>query len=103
MDRHEHADALRQAMAERQVGRQAIADATGKTYRSVSYWISRENPTLPSEADRATLRRLLGPYDQATDPVERAILMSDLTQDRKHGLIGFYLRLRREQELEEGA
>lgn len=103
MEKDEHAALLRQAMSELNVSRQEIADATGSSYRTVGNWISRKTPTMPGDSDRAMLRKVLGPYDQAGDAVEKAIHRSELTEDRQYEVIGFYKRKVREQREEAGA
>lgn len=101
MEKEEHARLLRQAMSEVGLSRQGLADATGKAYRSVGNWISETTTTMPSDQDRVLLRKILGPYDQPGDPVEKAIQRSELTDDRQYEVIGFYKRKLREQR--EGA
>lgn len=100
MEKEEHARLLRQAMSEVGLSRQGLADATGKGYRAVGNWISEKTTTMPSDADRALLRSVLGRYDQPGDPVEKAIQRSSLTDDRQYEVIGFYKRKLREQREE---
>lgn len=104
VDKQEHADLLRRAMEESPTAtREIIADALGRTYRTVSNWISPTNPTMPSGEERAALRQLLGPYDSPGDQVERAIMASSLAPWRKTAVISEYLRHREEQARQEGA
>lgn len=95
MDKAEHASRLRAAMAALGLDRQAISDATGKRPRSVTNWTTGAH--MPDETDRAKLRRLLGDYDTPGDPVEIAVRASELTSDRQHDVIGYYLKRLREQ------
>lgn len=101
-----HADALRRAIAEAEVERghgvvrQEIMAATGKSYRAVGYWTSPTSPKMPSAADRAHLRKILGPYDAAGDPVEVAIRRSELAAWRQTDVIGTYQRHLHEQRRE---
>lgn len=52
---------------------------------------------MPDDTARAALRRLFPGYDDPGDPVEVAIMHSDLTEDRRHAVISTYKRLAREQ------
>lgn len=97
MDKQEHADLLRDAIDQSGIGRQAIADAVRRTYRTVGYWTSRTNPTMPNGEERAILRRLLGPYDDPGDAVERAVRRSNLDDWRRDAVISFYKRNLQEQ------
>lgn len=99
MDKHEHADRLREAISLNGRGtRQLIADATGRTYRTVGNWISETNPTLPTPEERAIIRRILGPYDAAGDQVERAIEESPLVRWRRRDVLTTYERHLHEQQ-----
>lgn len=98
MDKAQHAEKLRAAMATLGLERQAVADATGRNVRTVTNWT--RGKTLPSDAERATLRGLLGPYDVVGDTLELAIKASDLTRDRQLYLLSEYERLLREQRQE---
>lgn len=95
MDKEEHGQRLRAAMARRGLDRNAVAAVTNRKPRTVTNWTSGE--TMPSDAEREALRRLLGPYDDPGDAVEVAIRSSDLTEDRRYQLLGVYKRLAREQ------
>lgn len=106
MDKAEHARLLREAIAtSRQYDRNSVADQTGKGYRTVSNWISEKEPTMPRDEDLVVLRRMFPGYDEAIDPVERAVRGSRLTEDRQYDVIGFYKRQLRQQdeEAERGA
>jgi hypothetical protein len=91
-EKQAHADALRKAIEESEHSREDIAVTLGRTYRTVGYWTSRTNPTMPSGTERATLRRILGPYDNAGDPVERAVRRSELDEWRQDAVLSEYKR-----------
>lgn len=93
MDKAEHGKRLTRAMAGR--SRQVIADWADVKPRTVTNWTSGK--TMPSEGERAALRKLLGPYDAEGDPVEIAVRSSELTEDRQDTVLGFYKRHLREQ------
>ena len=98
METHEHAELLRQALDESgEVTRHVLAEATGRSYRTVSNWISTTKPTMPSGSERALLRKLLGPYDTAGDPVERAVRRSALIEWRQDRVLSEYKRNLHEQ------
>lgn len=101
MEKDEHAAALRQAMAEQAITPQALADLTGASYRTVGNWTSRSKPTMPRPEDRARLRRLLGNYDAAGDPVERAVRRSELAEWRQDAVLSAYKRNLHEQRAEQ--
>jgi hypothetical protein len=104
MDKHEHAALLRRALEEStELTRQTLADATGRSYRTVGNWISAKSPTMPSGEERAMLRRLLGPYDSSGDAVERAIRRSELIEWRQDRVLSEYKRNLHEQRGEEAA
>lgn len=97
--RQEHADLLRKAIEEAGQGmRRTVSDSTGRSYRTVGNWTARTNPTMPSAAERATLRQILGPYDSTGDPVERALRQSELVEWRQDAVLSFYKRNLHEQE-----
>jgi hypothetical protein len=99
MDKAQHARLLRDAIAtSREHDRRSVSDRTGKGYRTVSNWISESDPTMPRDEDLVVLREMFPGYDQAIDPVERAVRGSRLTEDRQYGVIGFYKRQLREQD-----
>jgi len=99
---HEHARLLRQAMAEQGKQRRDLATLVGRSYRTVGNWISETKPTMPSDEERATLRRLLGDY-MAADRVERAIKATELVEWRQNAVITEYQRHLHEQEREDRA
>ncbi|HKY57635.1 MAG TPA: hypothetical protein VJL80_06325 [Aeromicrobium sp.] len=95
MEKAEHAARLRAAMAARGADRTTVVDATGVAVRTVTNWTTGK--TMPSNTERASLRRLFPGYDEPGDPVEVAIMSSELTEDRKYALVGNYKRMLREQ------
>lgn len=102
MEKAEHAKRLRDAIAtSRRYGRTDIEAATGKGYRTVSNWVSESKPMMPSDKDRATLRKMFPGYDEAGDPVEVAVRQSRLTEDRQYTVLGTYKRELRLQDEEE--
>lgn len=96
MNKSEHAERLRAAMARKGLERQDVADAVGVVTRTITNWTTGK--TTPSERERIALRALLGPYDTAGDPVELAVRASELTEDRQDTVVGFYKRNLREQK-----
>lgn len=82
-------------MASRGVDRTAVADAILVNVRTVTNWTTGR--TMPSDRERGALRKLLPGYDSPGDPVEVAIMHSELTEDRRYALVGTYKRLLREQ------
>lgn len=103
MDKAEHAAKLRRAIDLSDFSREDIAVAMSRNYRTVSNWVSATRPTMPSEKERAELRRLLGPYDEAGDDVIAAINRSPLHEWRRDEVRGAYRRHLHEQQREEGA
>jgi transcriptional regulator with XRE-family HTH domain len=95
MDKTEHGQRLRAAMAANGRDREFVADATGRGVRTVTNWTSGE--TMPSDRERAALRKLFPGYDTPGDPVEIAVRGSELTEDRQDTVLGFYKRQLREQ------
>lgn len=95
MEKAEHADRLKTALAAKRLDRQALADALGVNVRTVTNW--QTGATMPSESQRVALRQLLGNYDAPGDPVEIAVRASELTEDRQYDVIGYYKRRLREQ------
>lgn len=95
MEKAEHGRRLAAAMARARAGRQVVADATGVKPRTVTNWTT--GATMPSGQEMAALENLFPGYADAGDPVEVAILHSDLTEDRRHVVLGTYKRLLREQ------
>lgn len=98
MEKVEHGLRLKAAMARKRLGREAIADATRVKPRTVTNWTS--GATMPSDTERAALRRLLGDYDDPGDPVEIAVRGSRLTEDRQYVVLGVYKRELRQQDEE---
>lgn len=98
MDKATHAAKLRAAMASRGADRSAVVGATGVAVRTVTNWTTGK--TMPSNTERAALRRLFPGYDEPGDPVEVSIMGSGLTEDRKYALVGEYKRMLREQGAE---
>lgn len=93
-----HAEALRNALDAHGPGmRQEIMQRTGKSYRSVSNWISLTSPAMPTRSDRATLRELLGDYEAVADPVEAALKASGLDKWRWKEVHSCYERHVQEQ------
>lgn len=98
MDKRMHGQLLKAAMAARGLNRTVVADSTGVRVRTVTNWTS--GATMPSEAERVTLRRLLGEYDDPGDAVEVALRRSDLEPWRASALIAEYQRHLHEQQRE---
>lgn len=96
MDKQEHGRRLKSAMSLKGLGRDAVADVADVGARTVTNWTRGE--TMPTEGQRAAIRKLLGDYDVAGDPVEAAVRASRLTEDRQYGVIGYYKRQLREQD-----
>lgn len=101
MDRAEHATLLRRAMAQAEVTNGDLATALGVSTRTVVNWISRSDPTMPSEVLQEKLRRLLPGYVDAGDPVEVALNRAELSAWRRSTLIAEYQRHLHEHQLEE--
>ncbi len=101
MDKTEHAVFLRRAMAQAELTNGDLATALGVSTRTVVNWISRKDPTMPSDAVQERLRRLLPGYAETGDPVEVAINHAELAQFRRAELVAVYQRLLHEQALEE--
>lgn len=99
MDKQEHGRRLKGAMSLKGLGRDAVADVAGVSARTVTNWT--RGATMPSEAERVSLRALLGDYDAAGDPVEAAVRASRLTEDRQYVVLGTYKRQLREQDEEQ--
>lgn len=99
MDKREHGRRLKSAMAGRRLDRTAIAEATGVKVRTVTNWTS--GATMPSEAEKAIIRELLGEYDAAGDEVELAVRASELHEWRQDAVLSFYKRNLFEQRAEE--
>lgn len=96
MEKAEHGERLKVAMARRGFGRKDVAAAANVGVRTVTNWTAGE--TLPPPREREVLRKIFVGYDDPGDPIEVAVMSStELTEDRKHTLIGYYKRLLREQ------
>lgn len=98
MDKREHGLRLKAAMASRGLGREVVADTAGVKTRTVTNWTS--GSTMPSEAERVVLRRLLGAYDSLGDPVEVAVRSSELVEWRQDAVLSIYKRNLHEQRAE---
>lgn len=72
-----------------------LAEIIGVSSRTVRNWETDAN--LPDPAMRQNLRMVLGKFDVEGDPVEVAVRQSELTVDRQHAVIGYYLKQLREQ------
>lgn len=97
MDRAElskrgHALLLRRAMRQAGMTSTDVATALGVSKRSITNWISVNDPVMPREAEREGLKRLMPGYDTAGDGVESAISRSELAAHRKAALIAEYQR-----------
>lgn len=101
MEKAEHGRLLKSAMARKGLGRATVADWLDVKVRTVTNWTS--GSTLPTPAQREGLRELLGPYDEAGDPVELAVRSSGLIKWRQDAVITEYERHRHEQHREEMA
>lgn len=95
MDKTEHGLRLKAAMSRRALDRSTVADAAGVKPRTVTNWTS--GTTMPSEAERHILRRLLGDYDNPGDPVEVAVRASELHEWRQDAVLSTYKRNLHEQ------
>lgn len=98
MDKAEHGRRLKGAMATQAKGRDLVADYTGVKVRTVTNWTS--GATMPSDKERAALRRLLGNYDDPGDPVEVAVRQSELREWRQDAVLSVYKRNLHEQRSE---
>ena len=94
-----HGKLLKIAMSRKEVNRQTLAAAVGVKARTITNWTS--GSTMPEPRDRDALRKILGPYDTEGDPVEAALMNSELTEDRRHEVLALYKRLLRQQATEE--
>lgn len=98
MDKTEHGLKLKAAMAAKGYDRTTVADAVNVKTRTVTNWTS--GATMPSDRERAALRRLLGGYDSAGDPVEVALRQSELYEWRQDAVLSVYKRNLHEQREE---
>lgn len=92
---------LKAAIGARRLSRNVVADATNVKPRTVTNWTS--GSTMPTEAEKAVLRQLLGPYDDPGDPVEVALRRSELQPWRQSQVIAEYQRHLHEQQREAAA
>lgn len=95
MDKQQHGLRLKAAMAAKGKDRTAVADYVDVKVRTVTNWTS--GATMPSDRERAALRRLLGPYDDPGDPVEVAVRQSELHEWRQDAVLSTYKRNLHEQ------
>lgn len=95
MDKQEHGQRLKAAMASRGLGRERIAGLLDVATRTVTNWTSGK--TMPSDAERVKLRETLGPYDSPGDPVEVALSQSELIDWRRDEVRATYRRNLHEQ------
>lgn len=95
MDKIDHGRMLKAAMARSGHNRQTVAAALDVKVRTVTNWTS--GTTMPTAGQQETLRRILGDYDDAGDPVESALRKSELDEWRQDTVIGFYKRHLHEQ------
>lgn len=95
MDKQQHGLRLKAAMAAKGKDRTAVADYVDVKVRTVTNWTS--GSTMPSDRERAALRRLLGPYDDPGDPVEVAVRGSELHEWRQDSVLSTYKRHLHEQ------
>jgi hypothetical protein len=86
----EHAVALRRALAVSGVTQDAVANALGIHKRTVVNWMSRTQPTMPSEVHQEQLNRLFPGYANQGDPVEAAIMNSELPAFRRSKVLAAY-------------
>ena len=94
-----HGKALREALAAHPTAdRFAIEAVTGRGYRTVTNWLNGHN--MPDETAKAAMRRLLGNYEAAGDPVERAVRRSELIEWRQDAVLAVYKRNLYEQQAE---
>lgn len=98
MDKQEHGQRLKRAMAGQGLDRRVLADAAGVAPRTVTNWTTGK--TMPSPVEREVLRRLLGAYDHPGDAVEAAIRGSTLDEWRQDAVLSFYKRNLHEQRAE---
>lgn len=98
-DKAAHGAALRRAVAESsEVDRTVLEDVTGRGYRTITNWLNGK--TMPSDEEKAILRKLLGEYEQPGDAVERAVRRSELIDWRQDKVLSEYKRNLHEQRAE---
>jgi transcriptional regulator with XRE-family HTH domain len=95
MDKVQHGLRLKAAMAAKGLGREDVATAAGVKPRTVTNWT--RGATMPSDKERVLLRRLVGEYDSAGDPVEVAVRGSELQEWRQDAVLSTYKRHLHEQ------
>lgn len=100
MEKAEHANHLRRAMAIAGITNAQLAAALGVSTRTIVNWTSRTDPTMPSDLMQENLRRLMPGYVDAGDPVEVAINHAELAPWRRAAMIAEYQRHLHEQALE---
>lgn len=100
MNKQEHGTRLKAAMGLRRMSREDVALITGVKPRTVTNWTS--GATMPSEAEKAALRKVLGDYDAAGDPVIVALSQSELVEWRQDAVKSTYKRHLSDQR-EEGS
>lgn len=98
MDKSGHGKRLKQAMTDRGISRNTLADVLGVDVKTVTNW--RSGTTMPSETYRALLRQVFGPYDAAGDQVEVAVRSSELVEWRQDAVLSVYKRNLHEQRNE---
>lgn len=99
MEKQEHGERLKAAIARARLSRDAVADAVGVKPRTVTNWTS--GSTMPQPEEREALRVLLPGYDEAGDEVEAAIRRSELIKWRQDRVLSEYERNLHEQRREE--
>lgn len=77
---------------------QALGDVIGVSGRTIRNW--ETDKTHPDANDLAALRRAVGTFDVAGDPVEVAMRESRLTEDRQYVVLAAYKRELRQQDEE---
>ena len=99
MDKQEHGDRLKAAIARARMSRERVADAVGVKSRTVTNWTS--GTTMPQPEEREQLRVLFPGYDEPGDEVESAIRRSELIKWRQDRVLSEYERNLHEQRREE--
>lgn len=88
-------------MAQAGLSQADVATALGVSTRTIVNWVSKSNPTAPSDKQQERLRRLLPGYIDGGDPVEVAIRHAELATFRQSELIAMYQRLLHDEALED--
>lgn len=101
MNKEQHAEALRRAIAEKRLSRAVVADYAEVGERTVTNWTTAK--TMPSDRERVRLRELLGDYEATAggDAVEMAVRRSQLIEWRQDAVISTYKKHLYEQAREE--